>query len=396
MSTLIKVVTGPSGSGKSFKLKKEMSTNNLRLTASTGIASVNLSETACTIHSLLGAIDSEKLLKSFVSNKLNKRLNNLFEDYNGIAIDEFGMLPRDYLDTLIYILDDYSSKTKRDLELYLTGDIAQLPPVTGEPYFKSKYKNRFNTEILTVIHRQTDIRFQEALNDLRLGKTQKIKSLLIENNAFTNEIQSNFLGITLFSTKAKVEAYNLARLNAIVNYTEFSYKGYKTGKVDNSWNSFLEPVVLKVGVLVRCITNTVTDQGLMANGDMGIVEELYKDSVLISLLRNNKSILVKFIKKKILNPDTMLEEGTINYMPLRLSFACTIHSTQGITTDALQISMGKQDTFMGRTSGMAYVGLSRNTNIENIRVIGHPDDFEKCCFIDPEYLKFITSNGKSN
>ena len=219
---------------------------------------------------------------------------------------------------------------------------------------------------------------------------------MLLNNCFTNEIESDFLGITLFSTKAKVEAYNLARLNSIDNYQEFTYKGYKLGKVDNSWNSFLEPVVLKVGVLVRCITNTQTENGFIANGDMGIVEELFKDSVLINLLRTGKSIHVKYIKKTVLNPDTMLEEGSINYIPLRLSFACTIHSTQGITTDALQVSMGKQDTFMGRTSGMAYVALSRNTNIENIRVIGNPSDFEKCCYIDPEYLRFITSSGKSN
>lgn len=258
------------------------------------------------------------------------------------------------------------------------------------------YKERFNTEVLTIIHRQTDKTFQDALNDLRLGRTAKIKELLLQNNAFTNEIESDFLGITLFSTKARVEAYNLARLNSITNYKEFSYKGFKLGKVDNSWNSFLEPVVLKVGVLVRCITNTQTEDGYMANGDMGVVLELHKDSVLINLLRNDKSILVKSIKKKVLNPDTMLEEGSINYIPLRLSFACTIHSTQGITTDALQVSMGRQDTFMGRTSGMAYVALSRNTNIQSIRVIGQPNDFDKCCFIDPEYLRFIISSGKSN
>lgn len=113
----------------SFKLKQEMTTNRLKLTASTGIASVNLSETACTIHSLLGAIDSSSLLKSYISGKLLKRLTSIFEDYNGIAIDEFGMLPRDYLDTLIKILDLYGQRINRNLELYLTGDIAQLPPV---------------------------------------------------------------------------------------------------------------------------------------------------------------------------------------------------------------------------------------------------------------------------
>ena len=232
------------------------------------------------------------------------------------------------------------------------------------------------------------------MNDLRVGKTRKIKQLLVDNNCFVNEIQSNFLGLTLFSTKAKVEAYNLARLKGISNYDEFIYQGYKIGKVDKSWDSFLDPVILKVGTLVRCVTNiNATDGTYIANGDMAIVEELYKDSVVINIIRTDKSVVIKSIKKKILNPETMVEEGTLVYMPLRLSFACTVHSIQGITTDNLQVSMGSQDRFMGRCSGMAYVALSRNTNIKGLKVIGNAEDFDKCCYIDPEYLRFINSNG---
>lgn len=395
METKIKMVAGSAGSGKTYKLKQEVNTNNLYLTASTGIASVNLSENATTIHSLMRALTGTDILKSIVSGKLFKTFNRVFEDYNGIAIDEAPMLTRDYIDALIMALDKYGDITNRQLELYLTGDIAQLSPINGDPYFKSKYINRFDTEWLTTIYRQTDVDFKEALNDLRVGKTSKIKQLLIDNNCFVNEIESNFLGLTLFSTKAKVEAYNLARLKGITNYDEYVYKGHKIGKIsDKSWDSFLEPVVLKVGTLVRCITNmNALDGTYIANGDMAIVEELYKDSVVINILRTDKSVVVKAIKKKILNPETMVEEGAIVYMPLRLSFACTVHSIQGITTDSLQVSMGAQDKFMGRCSGMAYVALSRNTNVKGLKVIGNVNDFDSCCYIDPEYLRFINSNA---
>lgn len=376
------------------KLKQEVSTNGLLLTASTGIASVNLSESATTIHSLLRALTGADIVKGIVSGKLFKTYSNIFQDYNGIAIDEAPMLARDYIDALIKSLDVYGGMIGKELELYLTGDIAQLSPINAEPYFKSIYINRFETEFLTTIYRQTNLEFKEALNDLRVGKTQKIKQLLIDNNCFVNEVQSNFLGLTLFSTKAKVEAYNLARLRGISGYEEFTYRGIKTGKVDSSWNSFLDPVILKVGTLVRCITNHTTEEGgsYVANGDMAVVEELYKDIVIINLLRNDKSVAIKRIKKKIINPETNMEEGTITYMPLKLSFACTIHSIQGITTDKLQVSMGSNDTFMGKCSGMAYVALSRNTTVEKIKVIGEVKDFDKCCYIDPEYLRFI-NNG---
>jgi len=381
----------------SYKLKNEVKSNRLYLTASTGIASVNLDEYACTIHSLIKALEPSDILKSVVNGRIYKIFHSLFEmDYSGIAIDEAPMLSREYIDALITAMDMYGDKFNRQLELYLTGDIAQLAPISGAPYFKSKYISRFKTEWLTTIYRQTDVNFKDALNDLRVGKTSKIKELLVANNCFTKEIESDFLGLTLFSTKAKVEAYNIARLRSITGYDEFVYRGSKSGKVDSSWNMFLEPVTLKVGSLVRCITNINSVEGhQVANGDMAIVQELYKNSVVISLLRNDKTVLIKSITKKILNPETKLEEGSITYMPLRLSFACTVHSIQGITTDSLQIGMSRNDKFMGRCSGMAYVALSRNTNIEGIKVIGDVSEFDSCCYIDPEYLRFI-NNGSNN
>ena len=129
METKIKMVAGVSGSGKTHKLKNEVSSNNLFLTASTGIASVNLSERATTIHSLMKALTGTDILKSIVSGKLFKTFNRVFEDYKGIAIDEAPMLTRDYIDALIMSLDKYGSITNRQLELYLTGDIAQLAPI---------------------------------------------------------------------------------------------------------------------------------------------------------------------------------------------------------------------------------------------------------------------------
>lgn len=395
MLTDIRMVAGIAGSGKSYKLKNEVRSNRLFLTASTGIASVNLDEYACTIHSLLKCLNGADILKALVSGRIFKTFHSIFEDYNGIAIDEAPMLSREYIDALIMAMDVYSDKFNRQLELYLTGDIAQLAPISGEAYFKSKYISRFNTEWLTTIYRQTDVNFKEALNDLRVGKTRKIKDLLIVNNCFTKEIESDFLGLTLFSTKAKVEAYNTARLKSITGYDEFVYKGYKTGKVDKSWDMLLEPVTLKVGTLVRCITNITTVEGhQVANGDMAVVQELYKNSVVVNLLRNDKTLIIKPISKKILNPDSRLEEGSITYLPLKLSFACTIHSIQGITTESLQVSMSSNDKFMGRCSGMAYVALSRNTNIEGLKVIGDVKDFDSCCYIDPEYLRFI-NNGST-
>jgi hypothetical protein len=378
-----------------YKLQQAVEENKLILTASTGIAAVNLHETACTIHSLLGAIKSEQIVQKIITGKIFRSFSNLFKSKNGIAIDEAPMLSAQYIDSLIEAMDRYGAATNRQLELYLTGDIAQLPPIEGKPYFDSINIDRFDVEVLTKVHRQTDPLFKEALNDLRLGNTAKIKQLLIDNNCFHKELDPDFLGLTLFSTKRDVAAYNGAKLASIDNRST-EYIGHKTGRIDRSWDSFLEPLVLKVGCLVRCITNhTVATGEYIANGDMAIVEELYNNCVVVRLLRNEKSVVISYIQKRIVNPETGIEQGTINYVPLRLSFASTIHAIQGITSDYIQVRMDRTDYFMGRSSGMSYVALSRCPLIKGIRVVGSPNDFDSCVYIDPKYLAFVT-NGTSN
>jgi ATP-dependent DNA helicase PIF1 len=51
-------------------------------------------------------------------------------------------------------------------------------------------------------------------------------------------------------------------------------------------------------------------------------------------------------------------------MPVKLAWAITIHSAQGMTIDALEVDLG-QDIF---TWGQAYTGLSRATSLATVRV----------------------------
>lgn len=62
--------------------------------------------------------------------------------------------------------------------------------------------------------------------------------------------------------------------------------------------------------------------------------------------------------------------GTIEYFPLRLAYASTVHKTQGLTLDRIQIDC--RDGFFGAPS-MAYVALSRARSIEGMRIVGTPD-----------------------
>lgn len=61
--------------------------------------------------------------------------------------------------------------------------------------------------------------------------------------------------------------------------------------------------------------------------------------------------------------------GEIAYMPLRLAYASTVHKTQGLTLDRIQLD--PSNAFFGSPS-MAYVALSRVRSHEGLRIVGGP------------------------
>ncbi len=58
------------------------------------------------------------------------------------------------------------------------------------------------------------------------------------------------------------------------------------------------------------------------------------------------------------------EYNTIRYLPIKLAWAITIHSAQGMTIDALEVDLGR-DIF---AFGQAYTGLSRATSLSSVRI----------------------------
>jgi ATP-dependent DNA helicase PIF1 len=59
--------------------------------------------------------------------------------------------------------------------------------------------------------------------------------------------------------------------------------------------------------------------------------------------------------------------GEVEYMPLRVAYASTVHKAQGLTLDCVQVDIGHY--FFGNPA-LVYVALTRVRSIAGLRIVG--------------------------
>ena len=110
------------------------------------------------------------------------------------------------------------------------------------------------------------------------------------------------------------------------------------------------------------VTRNVAPECFIVNGTRGIIVELNYGNVIIKL-SNGEHYTINYFEIK---PDPLDKENLINffYLPLTLSWAMSIHKSQGATIDALEIDLG--DSIFA--SGQAYVAISRARNKKSVKL----------------------------
>lgn len=78
--------------------------------------------------------------------------------------------------------------------------------------------------------------------------------------------------------------------------------------------------------------------------------------------------------------------GTITYMPLRAAYGCTVHKTQGLTLDRVQVNIRD---WMFKQPGMLFVALSRARSIDGLRIIGDQMGFVERCKLEPRVKNWL-------
>ena len=417
-------VTGAAGTGKTYQLRQRIEADPSAgiLCATTGVAAVNLGTT--TLNSVLKFFDTDSLRDNFVTGKLQRRLIELGKMYRALMIDEISMMDADQLDIITEAASDANARLGKtqQLEIVLTGDFCQLPPVNAKWAFQAHHWDKYaaNMQKLTKIWRQEDQPFVDALNLARSGKGAEAAAALRSQVKWSVAQENAFQGTTIFSKNDDVDKFNRMRYMQLQG-KELRFKSLRWGKQRSEWKNIPEAIQLKIGAYVMILTNaprrgpsTVLDY---ANGDQGYIVDFGTSGVVVRLDRTGEEHLIPFITRKvtskeapeeyILTRDKMQpgdpgyadapyvdDDGTdarwvyggITYLPVRLAYAATVHKTQGLTLDNVQIDI--RGHFFG-SPNMAYVGLSRVKSPKGLRIVGTPELLARRINIAQEVLPWV-------
>lgn len=321
-----------------------------------------------------------------------------------LAIDEISMMPAAQLEMIYMALQTVNQRLDQPIRLILTGDFAQLPPVSTieEPadwcFTASCWEviGR-NVNRLTKVWRQTDPQFLAGLNMARRGfGMEAAKALRAAGVRYTGGLDEQFPGTTIFAINRRVDEFNQKRLQQI-DKPEIRLDNKFQGLPKSEWKNQMPGcpggkvggLVVKEGALVMILANDTEGgaDGDMAygNGDLGEVLGMRGAGVVVKLQRTGETVVMGKIRRwhecEKDSPGAKWEDemrgpdgkrggwacGGIDWYPLRLGWATTVHKSQGLSMDNVQIDC--RDRFFGNPN-MAYVALSRARTPQGLRVVG--------------------------
>ena len=385
------LITGPAGTGKSYTIKHiiellQANGKKIGLTATTGTAAFIIG--GQTIHSFMGlGIDDRSIAEIFIKIKNSSNIYKILAELDVLIIDEVSMLDTILFEKISDILCYVKSHFLKDTELLnkpfggiqiiLIGDFCQLAPVNGFYCFLSKLWKRANIKVVLLeelVRQNDDILFQQILQIIRKGKcTDNILKVLnaLKDTQFDDEI----IPTKLYPKNVNVDKINeieTRKLKDAGNET-LMYKAEATK--DNTKNISKYDVELVENSQVIVTRNIDIAAGIV-NGTRGIIKKLFKDSVMIKDVDGNFHNISYYTDvfdnanaaNAVGKSAKAAKAGAKSYilhMPLKVSYALSIHKSQGMTIDALEIDLG--DNIF--TCGQGYTALSRAKSLKCIKII---------------------------
>lgn len=382
-------LTGNAGTGKSTLIRKFIKENEgeVIVCAPTGIAATNIG--GVTIHNFFHFParpinkDSIKWLDQNKSVEAEKKSIILRAKY--LIIDEISMVRADIMDQIDWFFKKNfpTFPNFAGLKIIMIGDLDQLPPVVStdeekrmistrfdsEFFFSAKcwQENKFNTIKLTHIFRQSDPIFINFLNDIKNNTLapfdlEKINHLCVKDYGLKPED-----GVMLCSTNAIVNEVNNAMIDRL-DSDLVTLEGIKTGSFENKNSPVEEFLKVKIGCRIMTMRNDI--HGQYFNGSIGILEDISEDTLKIKLDNGNKFEIervnfetIEYIFDEKTDKIKHTVTGSLSQFPIKISYALTIHRSQGQTFEKVIIDLGDRGAF---AHGQTYVALSRCTTLAGL------------------------------
>ncbi|CAI2165005.1 15322_t:CDS:10 [Funneliformis geosporum] len=368
--------TGAAGTGKSIllrsiisDLRKKYGKSSVAVTAMTGIAAINIG--GQTLHSFAGFTPQSSLMNIESLHKhLNRsrRIVKRWMKIKALVIDEVSMLDAELFDRLNHVVKNIRCDTRPfgGLQLIITGDFCQLPPVNKvlNYCFEAESWNSLNHAIqLTTVHRQSEQEFIKMLNEIRFGTMSEKTIETINNLDKAPEYKNDGIDVSSEDWEPK----NYGQLRSLI-------KGC------------LAPLKLPLKINAQVmLTKNFTKQ--LVNGSKGVVvgwfsipsmkfydehDEVPSDDVTFVLpvvkFTNGQIKIIPWTEWTLRDETDHVVARRIQ-IPLILSWAISIHKSQGQTLERVKVDLNKVFE-----RGQTYVALSRATSLNSLQVLNFSRD----------------------
>lgn len=384
------LLVSAAGCGKSFCIKKmkEMTTKNMYLTATTGVAAYSIG--GMTINSFLGIGTGEASAQELYRKiRYSETLMNRIKSTDILVVDEISMMSASLFEKINYIFMAVKKNPKffGGIQVIFSGDFMQALPIFKNTedrrlIFESELlKQNFNIIKLTKNYRQyNDYKFRDLLVRLRLGKTTKEDVFDINSRREKCILQKEPIFLT--STNRKALHINKLKMDKIQE-EEKEYTMKLSGNIDMKKElkyqislKGMDILRLKKTARVMLVKNIDIEIGLV-NGAMGVIKqfqggypEIQFDNGIVRIIREEEwELEVNGLKAKV------------KQLPLMISYACTIWKSQSLTLKNAILDL--EDVF---AEHIVYVALSRVSSLDGVYINSFNPDKIK---VSQKCLEFV-------
>ena len=400
-------ITGCAGTGKSTLLDhfRRTTHKSIAILAPTGVAAVNVR--GQTIHGFF-RFKVGVTLASITQKKTKENHKNIYQKIDTIIIDEISMVRADLLDCIDKFLRLNGPKLHEPfggVQMIFIGDLMQLPPIVlpfdkhifeshyESPYFFSaQCMENFDMGVVELekIYRQKDEAYITLLTMIRYNSLtdEGLKTLNQRYDPDFRLSEDDFY-VYLSPTNAQAKLINDTQLEGLKSPMH-TFCGKVSGEFGEASYPAAMELSLKIGAQIMLLNNDSAKRWI--NGTVGKVTQIVQNTdntmMISAKLDTGREVQIKpytwevyrfYLEEDILKSEVM---GTFTQYPIALSWAMTIHKSQGKTFEKVVLDMGRG----AFTHGQTYVALSRCTSLQGL-ILKKPLS-KRDIWIDPRVKHF--------